>query len=55
MPTVTVSNLAAEAEAQMEGVLSDRDRAESLEVEDELARIAEEHESVIDEREEEDG
>lgn len=55
MPTVTVSNLAAEAENLMEGALSDRDRAESLEVEEELARIAEEHESVMDDGEEEDG
>lgn len=46
IPTITVSNVPAEADEEGDDLLSERESAESVEMEEELARIAEEQASV---------
>jgi hypothetical protein len=53
IPTITVNNLAAEADEHRDDSFTELEHAESLEVEEELAKIAEEQELVVAEPEEE--
>lgn len=46
IPTITVSNVPAEADDEDDDFLTERDRAESVEMEEELAQIAEEQSSM---------